>query len=87
MPGTALQFGGAGALDDDEARADRGDVDAPDGRAVLGVQLKLAGQVLDPPALLVQARKLELGRLRRGGAVERVQIAAEAFLFELGEQR
>ena len=51
------------------------------------MQLKLAGQVLDPPTLLVQARQLELGRLRRGGAVERVQIAAEAFLFELGEQR
>ena len=51
------------------------------------MQLKLAGQVLDPPALLVQARQLELCPLRRSGAVERVKIAAEAFLFDLRDQR
>jgi hypothetical protein len=50
-PWSLLQFGDAGALDDHEVDADAGDVQAPDGAAIGGVVLELAGEEGDALAL------------------------------------
>ncbi len=83
--GSALQFFGARALDDHVAGADARDHDAPDGVAVGGAVLELAGQKREPrrsSGRLASARRSSGGGR---GVFDRVQRAAQVVLAEFGD--
>ena len=79
-PRPALEVGGAGALDDDEARADARDADAPDRAAVLGVPLHPAREVGDAVAHVTEVHQLALFFGRRRGPFDLGERAAQVVL-------
>ena len=83
-PWAALQRGGAGAVDDHEARADARDVDARNRAAVGGLALEGARQIGDALALLVDALKRLAHRRGRRRAFGMPQRAAQVVLADRG---
>ena len=83
-PGALAQRGGVRSVDDDEARVDRRDADAPDGRAAIGSALQRAGEKRHPAAVALQRLQRLTLAPAGGSALERAQVVAEAILHDPG---
>ncbi len=85
-PGALLQFGGAGAVDDDEAGVDAGDADVADGAVGRGVALEPAREIGDAVLLGELRQRQPLGGAGLG-VFDPAQRPPEMILLEFGVQR